>query len=120
MKKIFGILIIAMLVIFMLACGEESSIKENKEDTVSTTEVLFMVNSKLYYGTDETGPMGSASSVEGEIVSSVEENEIPSQNAESNFGCIGNPYTYAFDSNMIMILMDDEEYHIFYEKEIDE
>ena len=63
------------------------------------------------------GPMGDANAVEGEIVSSVDSNEIPSQNAESNFGCIGNPYTYDFDDGWVMILMDDGLYHISYVKD---
>ena len=120
MKKSLNIIIITMLLLLLVACSKGEPIQDSKKETISVTENLFMVNEKLYYGTDEVGPMGDSGAVEGEIASSVESNEIPSQNGESNFGCIGNPYTYDFGDGWIMILMEDGEYHIFYEKKMDE
>ena len=116
MKKLLSIISIIMLFTIFSACTSGVPNQSSKSNATNTEEQLFMINGKLYYGTDEVGPMGDASAVEGKIASSVDSTEIPLQNAESNFGCIGNPYTYDFDDGMIMILMDDDEYHIFYEK----
>lgn len=120
MKKSLNILMATMMLLLLVSCNESESNQNNNTDTASNTEDLFMVNNKLYYGTDEIGPMGDSGSVEGEIISSVENTETPSRNAESNFGCIGNPYTYDFGDSWIMVLMGDDEYHIFYEKNINE
>ena len=49
----------------------------------------------------------------GHIESSVFKDNIPNEHEQSNFGCIGNPYTYDDGSGMIMVFMDNEEYHIF-------
>lgn len=120
MRKILRIAFAAVMIMSLVACNKDKSNHDSESNTTITTEQLFMINGKLYYGTDEVGPMGDAGSVEGNIVSSVESNEIPSQDAESNFGCIGNPYTFDDGDGWIMILMDDEEYHVFYEKDIPE
>ena len=56
--------------------------------------------------------MGNADCVAGKITSSVNINEIPKQNGESNFGCIGNPYTYDTDGS-IAVFLEDGEYHTF-------
>lgn len=77
---------------------------------------ILKVNDILYYGTDEIGPMGVADAIEGYIQTSVTENEIPVENEESNFGCIGNAYTKDNGDGWIMVLMDDEEWHIFNSK----
>lgn len=76
-------------------------------------ERILMLNGKLYYGTTETGPMGCADCVEGQIASSVAQDKIPSQNGESNFGCVGNSYTYDDGAGWIQVFLEDGEYHIF-------
>lgn len=78
---------------------------------------ILRINDILYYDTSETGPMGAADAVEGYIQTSVQENEIPAENEESNFGCVGNAYTKDSGNGWIMVLMDDEEWHIFKRKE---
>lgn len=92
----------------------------NQEDTEgegSREDLLILkVNDTLYYGTDKIGPMGGADAVAGYIETSVEENETPENNGESNFGCIGNPYTKDTGDGWIMVLLDDEEYHVFYQE----
>lgn len=74
---------------------------------------ILKVNDTLYYGTDEIGPMGDSGYVAGKIESSVSETETPEKNGESNFGCIGNSYTYDTDGS-IMVFMEDEEWHWFH------
>lgn len=74
---------------------------------------ILKINNSLYYDTGETGPMGDSGAVGGHIQSTVDENKVPQENEESNFGCIGNPYTWDAGDGMIMVFMDDEEYHVF-------
>lgn len=78
---------------------------------------ILKLHDILYYDTNETGPMGVADAVEGYIQTSVKENEIPAEDEESNFGCVGNAYTKDNGDGWIMVLMDDEEWHIFKRKE---
>ncbi|KXL52120.1 hypothetical protein CLNEO_24690 [Anaerotignum neopropionicum] len=84
-----------------------------RTETVKS-EMILKVNDTLYYGTDEVGPMGDAGCVEGEITSSVELNSIPTENGSSNFGCIGNSYTYDDGDGFIMVCLNDGEWHCFY------
>ena len=79
------------------------------------SEMILKINDTLYYGTDEVGPMGDSGCVEGEILSSVDNDLIPTENGSSNFGCVGNPYTYDFGDGEIMIALEDN-WHFFYAK----
>lgn len=85
-----------------------------EEEDKSAETLILKVNDTLYYGTDETGPMGDADAVDGYIEASVGVDEISKENGESNLGCVGNPYTRDSGDGWIMVFMDDEEYHIFY------
>lgn len=100
----------AVFALFFCACGAQ----QGAQLSAAATDAILMVNETLYYGTDEVGPMGDAGCVAGRISSAVNLGEIPSQNGESNFGCIGNPYTSDFGDGMIMVLMEDEAYHVFH------
>lgn len=100
--------------------GKISVLKINdiSKSSADFDKMILKVNDKLYYGTAEVGPMGDAGSVEGKIQSWVKPDEVPTQNGASNFGCVGNPYTYDFDDEgEIMVLLEDLEYHIFRCKE---
>ncbi len=104
MKKDLWFLGLIMTVALLGGCSSE---------TVQN-EMILKVNDTLYYGTDEIGPMGDAGSVEGEIISSVDADSIPTENGSSNFGCIGNSYTYNYGDGFIMVALDDGEWHCFY------
>ena len=83
-------------------------------ESTSMENCILKVNDTLYYGTDETGPMGDSGNVAGHIESSVNSNEVPTENGQSNFGAVDNPYTYDEGDGSIMVLMEDEEWHWFY------
>lgn len=85
---------------------------QNPGERMNPERILF-VDGKYYYGTYETGPMGDADAVAGHIKTSIDENSIPFNDAESNFGCVGNPYTYDYGEGWIQVLLEDGEYHIF-------
>ena len=54
-----------------------------QQNSVKPEERIIMINNKLYYGTSETGPMGDSGCVEGNILSSIDKNEIPTENGQS-------------------------------------
>ena len=64
------------------------------------------VNGKLYYGTEEDGPMGDSGCVEGRIVGTVGEGETPTDDGYSNFGSVGKGYTYD-DNGSIQVFTPD-------------
>ena len=98
---------IAFICIFS-SCGQEVYVKP--EDRI------IMVNDKLYYGTTETGPMGFSDAIEGTIQSTVNANEIPQKNGQSNFGEVGASYTDDADLGFIMVQINDEWYVFYAEK----
>ena len=102
MKKMFIIVICFFVAAGFLFIKQQNSVKPE--------ERIIMINNKLYYGTSETGPMGDSGCVEGNILSSVEKNEIPTENGQSNFGYIGNPYTSDFGNGKIMVQTDNNWY----------
>lgn len=78
---------------------------------------IVMLNGILYYGTDETGPMGDSGCVGGKIQSTVEAGEIPTENEQSNFGAVGNPYTRDEGDGGIMVSVGEEWYCFYAEGE---
>lgn len=64
------------------------------------------VNGKLYYGTEEDGPMGDSGCVEGRIIGTVGEGETPTDDGYSNFGSVGKGYTYD-DNGSIQVFTPD-------------
>lgn len=74
---------------------------------------LLNLNGSLYAFTYETQIMGDSGVIAGQITSTVKEGETPKENAQSNFGCIGNSFTRDDGDGQIAVFMDDEEYHVF-------
>ena len=81
-------------------------------DSEFENRILF-ADGAIYYGTSEIGPMGDSGSVDGYISSSLEPEAIPGEEGQSNFGCIGSPYTWDSVDGRIMVLSEDKEWHIF-------
>ncbi len=101
--------LVVLLLLAVMGCSK-------KEQEVLPEDRILMVNDILYYGTEETGPMGDAGSVEGKILSTTEGGAIPEENGQSNFGGVGNPYTFDFGEGAIQVLVGDE-YFWFYAKD---
>lgn len=108
------LLVVLAAIIAVIGTFTSAANKESEELPVSVEKCILNVNDALYYGTDETGPMGDSGCVAGNIRSTVDSGEVPLNNEESNFGCIGNPYTYDEGDGSIMVLMQDEEWHWFH------
>ena len=81
-------------------------------DSEFENRILF-ADGAIYYGTSEIGPMGDSGSVDGYISSSLEPEAIPGEEGQSNFGCIGSPYTWDSGDGRFMVLSEDKEWHIF-------
>ena len=76
-------------------------------------DLILKVNNALYYGTKETEIMGDSGAVEGQIRNSVKSGNKPKHNGESNFGCIGNSYTYDDGDGEVLVFLGDNEWHVF-------
>lgn len=101
--------LLGIVVVFIFSsCGQVVDVKP--EDRI------LMVNDKLYYGSDETGPMGLSDAIEGKIQSTVNANEIPKENGQSNFGEVGASYTNDPDLGLIMVQINGEWYVFYIEK----
>lgn len=105
--------LILLSVLFLCGCKA----KQDEQAEMKYTDMILKVNDTLYYGSEETGPMGDAGCIEGKIASSVASTEVPEENGASNFGCVGNPYTYDEGDHAIMVYVGGEkdgEYVWFY------
>jgi len=108
MKKLIMLFLGIVFICIFSSCGQEADVKP--EDRI------LMVNNTLYYGTTETGPMGISDAIEGTIKSTVNANEIPQKNGQSNFGEVGASYTDDADLGFIMVQINDEWYVFYAEK----
>lgn len=110
MKK-KGLLLLGLL-LGLTACGQKSETVQVDEDALAMAyeSRLLMVDDTLYYGTDQTGPMGDAGAVAGEITSETAEGAVPTENGQSNFGCVGSAYTAGDEQIMVQI---DGEWFVF-------
>ena len=77
-------------------------------------KLLFKANNTIYRGSSEITLIGEPEALEGEIRLSAEEGTVPEVNGESNFGGIGDAYTYDDGDDQIGVRMGDGEYHVFY------
>ena len=98
------------LLLGLTACGQETPQVDENALAMAYENRLLMVNDTLYYSTDQTGPMGDAGAVAGEITSETSEGAVPTENGQSNFGCVGNAYTIGEEDIMVQI---GEELFVF-------
>ena len=54
--------------------------------------------------------MGDSQAIAGEITLETSEGAVPTENGQSNFGCVGNAYTIGEETIMVQI---DEEWFVF-------
>lgn len=104
-----GLLLFGLL-LGLTACGHEPTQVDENAMTMAYENRLLMVNDTLYYGTEQTGPMGDSEAVAGEIISETSEGAVPTENGQSNFGCVGNAYTIGEEHIMVQI---GEEWFVF-------
>lgn len=115
MKKVISIVILAIMVLFAAACGEKYDAEDknvNGDSIVSSEEEHWdvtpsvMVNGQLYCTTGKESTIEARCGVmDGEITSTVEGWEIPTEDNQSNFGT-GYGYQYVSEDT-IEIYMND-------------
>lgn len=104
-----GLLLLG-LILGLTACGQELAQVDENALAMAYENRLLMVNDTLYYGTDQTGPMGDSKAVAGEITSETSEGAVPTEIGQSNFGYVGNAYTIGEEDIMVQI---GEEWFVF-------
>ena len=105
MKKILAVLLCVML---LAACGGQA--KPN--DYIP----MIMVDGEHYLDSGR-GPVPGEVAPEailGQISSTVEQDQKPTQNGQSNFGCVGADYARVQEGIAVLI---DHEWHIFIKEE---
>ncbi len=98
------------LLLGLTACGQEPAQVDENALAMAYENRLLMVNNTLYYGTDQTGPMGDSEAIAGEITSETSQGAVPMENGQSNFGCVGSAYTIGEEDIMVQI---GEEWFVF-------
>lgn len=113
-KPALWVLIVASIIIVIFVIGLITNPK-SKEAIISDRRPMIMVNGVVYLDTGKvvTYPY---SVIHGEITSSVDQSEKPTEDGQSNFGNIGASYAYFEDG--IVVFMDDGA--VFFEKEVDD
>ncbi|MBT9775987.1 hypothetical protein GPL15_05650 [Clostridium sp. MCC353] len=72
-------------------------------DTLNDLPPMVMLDGSIYIDTGQESPMGAADAVSGKILSAVEGTKRPSEDGQSNFGCVGNNYVLNDDYAVINI-----------------
>lgn len=112
MKKILSSVLILFLSIAITAYGN----KEVEEKMLWDRIPMVMVEEHLYLDTGEKMLVEiDDSSIIDTITSEVDGSEIPTQNGQSNFGCVGAEYAYCDEGIVVMI---NNEWQ-FFRKETD-
>lgn len=79
-------------------------------DTLNDLPPMVMLDGAIYIDTGKESPMGAADAITGKILSAVEGTEKPSEDGQSNFGCVGNDYVLNGEYAVINI---DEKWMMF-------
>jgi hypothetical protein len=107
MKKILSFLVLVLFfIITITACGN----KEVEGKMLGDRIPMIMVEEYLYLYTGEKIPVEiDDKAIIGNITSEVAGSEIPTQNGQSNFGCVGSEYAY-FDDGIAVMINNEWQY----------
>ena len=95
---------------------EEQLSKQEEADTMYDRIPMIRVNGKLYYDTGRESTISArCGNMDGEITSTVDETEIPTEDNQSNFGS-GFGYQYGADDT-IEIYMNEKWFVFEYREE---
>lgn len=127
MKKISFLVCIITIVCFSIIFSKiydnktQSNIEENNEYysknlNKENLKQLVMINGELYYNTEkEITTSMKCGTMDGEVVSMVNQNEIPKENNQSNFG---KGYGYQIGEQDGQIVLNINSKWIVFEKEL--
>ena len=82
---------------------------------ITQTAPMVQINDTLYIQTGRIQKMAKCGVMDGEITSSLSENEIPSQDNQSNFGT---GYGYQYGTDGIIEVLLDGQWHLFASEEV--
>lgn len=113
MKKISFLVCMITTVFLFISCGKTYN-NTTQSNTKESLKQLVMVNEELYYNTEKenTMPM-KCGTMDGEILSMVNQNEIPKENNQSNFG---KGYGYQIGAQDKQIVLNIDNKWIVFEK----
>ena len=120
-KKLYGIVFLCGLVSIMLyACGKNTNLTQPPEQEEAHAMYdripMVRVNGKLYYDTGKESTVDTrCGNMDGEITSTVDGSEIPTEDNQSNFGS-GFGYQYGADDT-IEIYMNEKWFVFEYREE---
>jgi len=105
MKKLLAILLCLLL---LAACGGQAKSNDHIR--------ILMVEGEHYLDSGRGPVPGEVDpeAVLGQISSTVEQDQVPTQDGQSNFGCVGADYARVKEGIAVSI---DHEWHIFIKEE---
>lgn len=117
MKKGSIFLCCLVIMIMLTGCSEKDSTATNdtiSQNEIETKEQLIMVNNILYYNTKQKSTVTrKCGTLDGEIMSIIDNGKIPIENNQSNFG---EKYGYQFGANENQIEVNMNNTWIIFEK----
>lgn len=85
----------------------EASSDESGSERMYDYPPIVMVNGVLYQDTGKESTVdGRCGNMDGEITSTVDGSELPTEDDQSNFGCIGTGYQYGPDEDTIELYLN--------------
>lgn len=100
------LVLVLFFIITITACGN----KEVEEKMLGDRIPMIMVEEYIYLDTGEKMPVEiDDMAILGNITSEVAGSEIPTQNGQSNFGCVGSKYAY-FDDGIAVMINNEWQY----------
>ena len=95
--KRFVLLWTAVSLLLLFGCSRQETTSDDRLPAL-------MVEGTLYLDTGKQIPVEmEESAILGQITDSVGQNELPEENGQSNFGCIGAEYAYFSDGVVVLI-----------------
>lgn len=113
MKKISFLVCMITTVFLFISCGKTYD-NTTQSNTKENLKQLVMVNEELYYNTEKENTMTmKCGTMDGEIISMVNQDEIPKENNQSNFG---KGYRYQIGPQDKKIVLNIDNKWIVFEK----
>lgn len=105
-KNLSFLVLILFFTLTITTCGN----MEVEEKMLSDRIPMIMVEEHLYLDTGEKISVEiDDMDIIGNITSEVAGSEIPTQNGQSNFGCVGSEYAY-FDDGIVIMINNEWQY----------
>ncbi len=116
MKKMYLFAALLCLSLSFYGCSGKPALEGEPVSESYDLIPMIMIDGALYLDTNQKTPLGAAAVVSGEILSSVDGTQKPTENGQSNFGCVGNPYVLQDDSVFVLI---DQDWFLFKKEKTD-